>query len=116
MFTEYNTTEFSDFTLYCGDSTKVMSQLNNRFDMIFADPPYFLSTGNGRVNINGKYIKFDKGEWKKMCGKHPTQKPLQLLYRIIMASTLPGASILDPFAGSCTTGMPLILSDECLLA
>lgn len=40
-----------------------------------------------------------------MYGKHPTQKPLQLLYRIIMASTLPGESILDPFAGSCTTGI-----------
>lgn len=192
--------------------------------MIFADPPYFLSTGNGAVNINGKYIKFDKGEWdrvrtfyekdkfnllwlsackdclkddgtiwvsgtyhnifsvancmsilgykilnfivwqksdppisltnkrfdfsaeyiiwaskdnasnhyfnkelmtimnngvpmqdvwkmpaaeqwEKTCGKHPTQKPLKLLYRIIMASTLPGALILDPFAGSCTTGI-----------
>ena len=45
------------------------------------------------------------GQWEKMCGKHPTQKPLQLLHRIIMASTRPGASILDPFAGSCTTGI-----------
>ena len=45
------------------------------------------------------------GQWEKMYGKHPTQKPLQLLYRIIMASTLPGESILDPFAGSCTTGI-----------
>lgn len=45
------------------------------------------------------------GQWEKMCGKHPTQKPLQLLYRIIMASTLPGGIILDPFAGSCTTGI-----------
>lgn len=223
MLTEYNTTQFSDFKLYCGDSINIMLQLNDQFDMIFADPPYFLSTGNG-VYINGKYIEFDKGEWdkvrssdeknkfnlswlaacrsclkddgtiwvsgtyhnifsvancmetlgynilnliiwhkpdpphsltdkrfnfsaeyiiwasknkaanhyfnkelmtqlnngepmqdvwtisaagawEKMYGKHPTQKPLQLLYRIIMASTLSGASILDPFAGSCTTGI-----------
>ena len=54
MLKEYKTKQFSDFKLYCGDSTDVMSQIDNQFDMIFADPPYFLSTGNGRVNINGK--------------------------------------------------------------
>lgn len=43
--------------------------------------------------------------WEKTCGKHPTQKPLCLLSRIIQASTLPGAWILDPFAGSSTTGI-----------
>lgn len=45
------------------------------------------------------------GLWEKTCGKHPTQKPLHLLYRIILASTLEGDTILDPFAGSCTTGI-----------
>ena len=43
--------------------------------------------------------------WEKTCGKHPTQKPLRLLYRIILASTRIGEIILDPFAGSCTTGI-----------
>ena len=43
--------------------------------------------------------------WEKSCGKHPTQKPLGVLSRIIMASTKPGAWILDPFAGSSTTGI-----------
>ena len=43
--------------------------------------------------------------WEKSCTKHPTQKPLGLLSRIIMASTEPGAWILDPFAGSSTTGI-----------
>lgn len=43
--------------------------------------------------------------WEKSCGKHPTQKPLGLLSRIIMASTKPRAWILDPFAGSSTTGI-----------
>lgn len=43
--------------------------------------------------------------WEKSCGKHPTQKPLGLLSRIILASTEPGAWILDPFAGSSTTGI-----------
>ena len=45
------------------------------------------------------------GKWEKTCGKHPTQKPLRLLYRIILASTNEGDTILDPFAGSCTTGI-----------
>ncbi|MBP5582939.1 MAG: site-specific DNA-methyltransferase [Bacteroidales bacterium] len=45
------------------------------------------------------------GKWEKTCGKHPTQKPLRLLYRIILASTDKGDTVLDPFAGSCTTGI-----------
>lgn len=45
------------------------------------------------------------GKWEKTCGKHPTQKPLRLLYRVILASTNVGDTILDPFAGSCTTGI-----------
>lgn len=43
--------------------------------------------------------------WEKSCGKHPTQKPLPLLARIILASTRERAWILDPFAGSSTTGI-----------
>jgi site-specific DNA-methyltransferase (adenine-specific) len=49
------------------------------------------------------------GLWEKTCGKHPTQKPLRLLYRIILASTEEGDLILDPFAGSCTTGIAAYL-------
>lgn len=45
------------------------------------------------------------GRWEKSCGKHPTQKPLSVLARIIQASTQPGAWILDPFSGSATTGI-----------
>ena len=43
--------------------------------------------------------------WEKQQGKHPTQKPLRLLYRIILASTDKGDTILDPFSGSGTTGI-----------
>lgn len=48
--------------------------------------------------------------WEKSCGKHPTQKPLSLLVRIILASTEPGSWILDPFAGSSTTGIAASLT------
>lgn len=45
------------------------------------------------------------GRWEKSQGKHPTQKPLSLLSRIILASTDPGDWVLDPFSGSSTTGI-----------
>lgn len=45
------------------------------------------------------------GRWEKSCGKHPTQKPLSLLTRIILASTDTGDWVLDPFSGSATTGI-----------
>ncbi len=45
---------------------------------------------------------------EKQFGRHPTQKPLALLDRIILASTNPGDVIFDPFAGSTTTGVSAI--------
>ena len=42
---------------------------------------------------------------EKVYGKHPTQKPLELLNRIILASTKAGDIVLDPFSGSGTTGI-----------
>lgn len=211
------------FELYQGDTTEVMRSLCKKCDMVFADPPYFLSR-NQSVKINGEWKNFEKGEWDRVTdldninrfnrewltvcrdilkdsgtiwisgtyhnifsvatclvelgfkvlniivwqksdakptlsrnyfnytteyivwarksekiphffncdlmeqinggarmsdvwripfisswemklGKHPTQKPLRLLYRIILASTKEGETILDPFAGSCTTGV-----------
>ncbi len=50
--------------------------------------------------------------WEKSCTKHPTQKPLSVLTRLILASTKPNAWILDPFAGSSTTGIAANLSNR----
>lgn len=212
-----------DFTLLQGDCIELLKQFNFSFDMIFADPPYFLSNGgiscqsgkvvcvdkgdwdkasspeqmdtfnkewlslcreklsdNGTIWISGTYhnifsiantlkelgfrilnvvtwaktnpppniscrfftystefviwarknpkkphyfnyelmkkLNGDKqmtdvwhlpaiGRWEKSCGKHPTQKPLSLLSRIIMASVPEGGWVLDPFCGSGTTGI-----------
>ncbi|MDE2314310.1 MAG: site-specific DNA-methyltransferase [Elusimicrobia bacterium] len=41
---------------------------------------------------------------EKKFGKHPTQKPLELLRRVIRASSKPGDLVFDPFMGSGTTG------------
>lgn len=45
---------------------------------------------------------------EKIHGKHPTQKPLALLNRIITAASNSGDVILDPFCGSATTGVAAI--------
>ncbi len=50
--------------------------------------------------------------WEKSCGKHPTQKPLSVLTRLILASTRPNAWILDPFTGSSTTGIAANLANR----
>lgn len=42
---------------------------------------------------------------EKEFGKHPTQKPISVLERILLASTKEGDLILDPFNGSGTTGI-----------
>lgn len=42
---------------------------------------------------------------EKKFGKHPTQKPLYLLERLLLASTKENALILDPFMGSGTTAV-----------
>jgi len=49
---------------------------------------------------------------EKKFGKHPTQKPIDLLVRIVMASTNKGDIVLDPFTGSSTTGLAAMLNDR----
>jgi site-specific DNA-methyltransferase (adenine-specific) len=223
MLKAYYKSPNHDFNLLHGDTFDLLPQFNFKFDMIFADPPYFLSSGGISVQ-SGKVVCVDKGDWdksmsqddinafnlkwlslcreklkdngtiwisgtyhnifsvaicltqlgykilnvitwaktnpppniscryftystefiiwarkkekvghyynyelmrhindgkqmtdvwrlpaiatwEKTCGKHPTQKPLGLLSRIIIASTESGDWILDPFAGSSTTGI-----------
>src|SRR5713226_10397677 len=43
--------------------------------------------------------------WEKKFGKHPTQKPVALLERILLASSNEGDLVLDPFSGSGTTAL-----------
>lgn len=217
----------NDFILYQGDANEVLDSLTNKVDMIFADPPYFLSNQKkttqfgklkirdkgewdrvlpwneinaynkkwltkcrnvlkengtiwvcgtyhniysveqclielgfkilnivvwqkldppptpygGRLNFSAEYIVWARknenikhcfnynllkqmnngiempdvwtfarpGLWERVHGKHPTQKPLRLLYRILQVCTEKDFVVLDPFAGSCTTGIAAIL-------
>lgn len=223
MVTPYYRSPANDFLLAYGDSFKLLREFDFKFDMIFADPPYFLSNGgislqsgkvvsvdkgnwdkgktkeemlvfnmewlglcrdklkeNGTIWISGTYhnifsvancltelgyrilnvitwqktnppaniscrfftystefiiwarklhnkphkfnyelmkkLNGDKqmtdvwrlpaiGRWEKSQGKHPTQKPLSILTRIILSSTNVGDWVFDPFSGSSTTGI-----------
>lgn len=52
-----------DFVLYHGDTLKLLDKFPpNHFDMIFADPPYFLSNGSFTCQ-NGKPVSVKKGDW-----------------------------------------------------
>lgn len=48
------------------------------------------------------------GNKEKRHGKHPTQKPVALIERCLLASTNPGDQVFDPFAGSASTGVAAI--------
>jgi site-specific DNA-methyltransferase (adenine-specific) len=62
---------------------------------------------NGRQMKTVWTIPAPNGD-EKIFGKHPTQKSLKLLERIILASTKEKDLIFDPFAGSSTTGVAAI--------
>jgi site-specific DNA-methyltransferase (adenine-specific) len=175
-----------DITLYQADCLDILAALpEGHVDLIFADPPYFLSNG-GITCHAGRMVSVNKGSWdrsrgpdanhefnrawlascqrvlkpnpppnlscryfthatetiiwaaksaaskhkfnyqamrqeaggkqmksvwqirppepeEKRFGKHPTQKPIALLDRILRASSDPGDVVLDPFTGSATT-------------
>ena len=54
-----------DFTLVQGDTLEILKQFDFKFDMIFADPPYFLSN-DGITCKGGKMVSVNKGSWDKL--------------------------------------------------
>ena len=64
MIEPYYKSPSHDFNLLCGDTFELLPQFNFQFDMIFADPPYFLSSGGISVQ-SGKVVCVDKGDWDK---------------------------------------------------
>src|SRR5512141_1099141 len=69
---------------------KSMKALNDDLQMR-SDWNLNLATGPERIRVNGSKA-------------HSTQKPEALLYRVMMASSNPGDTVLDPFFGTGTTG------------
>ena len=64
MIVPYYRSHNRDFTLLHGDSFELLPQFEFKFDMIFADPPYFLSN-DGISYQAGKIVSVNKGDWDK---------------------------------------------------
>lgn len=57
-----------NFTLYHADALEILDQFESeKFDLIFADPPYFLSN-DGVTCSSGKMVSVNKGDWDKSKG------------------------------------------------
>ncbi|CAN5598552.1 site-specific DNA-methyltransferase [soil metagenome] len=67
------------------------------YDLINSPDP------TGQVSSVWRIRTVPKAE--KLYGYHPTQKPLKLVRRALLASTQEGALVLDPFCGSGTTAV-----------
>ncbi len=52
------------FSLIKQDTFKALEELDSKFDMVFADPPYFLSN-DGLTIKNGQVVSVNKGDWDK---------------------------------------------------
>ncbi len=58
----------NNFILYHGDALKILDQFKiNKFDLIYVDPPYFLSN-DGITCSSGRMVSVNKGDWDKSKG------------------------------------------------
>lgn len=79
--------EENNFKLIQGDSFKVLEEIKPKsIDMIFADPPYFLSS-DGISCSGGKMVSVNKGNWDKSISieeKHKfNRKWIKLCYQVL---------------------------------
>lgn len=63
---------------------------------------------NGGKQMKSVWRMTAPGKSEKQQGKHPTQKPLGLLERILTASCPEGGTVVDPFNGSGTTAVAAV--------
>ena len=56
----------NNFILYHGDVNNVLAEIEEKVDVIFADPPYFLSSQK-QIIQNGRTKVCDKGEWDRVA-------------------------------------------------
>jgi site-specific DNA-methyltransferase (adenine-specific) len=63
---------------------------------------------NGGKQMKSVWRMTAPGKSEKSHGRHPTQKPVSLLERLLTASCPAGGVVLDPFNGSGTTGVAAV--------
>ena len=63
---------------------------------------------NGGKQMKSVWRMTAPGKSEKTHGRHPTQKPVSLLERLLRASCPDGGVVLDPFNGSGTTGVAAV--------
>ena len=82
-------------------ATKAVKGSKHRYTFNYQE----MKAENGGKQMQTVWRMAAAGKAEKRHGKHPTQKPLALIERCLRASTNPGDLVVDPFAGSFTTGV-----------
>jgi site-specific DNA-methyltransferase (adenine-specific) len=70
---------------------------------------------NGGKQMKNVWRFSTPADEEKRLGKHPTQKPVALIARCLRATTDPGDLVLDPFAGSGSTGVAALKLGRCFV-
>ena len=82
-------------------ATKAKKGGKERYTFNYED----MKAQNGGKQMKNVWKMMPPPSEEKRLGKHPTQKPVSLVARCLRASTNPGELVIDPFAGSGTTGV-----------
>jgi site-specific DNA-methyltransferase (adenine-specific) len=89
--------------IWASKGTKSKHTFNYAEMKMFDDPKDFIKNPGKQMRDVWAISSTPMSE--KSHGRHPTQKPLKLLERIVLACSNPGDVVLDPFLGSGTTGV-----------
>lgn len=79
---------------------------NHRYAFNYAE----MKAENGGRQMKSVWRFPSAGRDERRHGRHPTQKPVALIDRCIRASTNPGDTVLDPFAGTASTGVAALMN------
>lgn len=97
-------THSTELILWATKARKGKEQYTFNYDVMKAE--------NGDKQMKNVWRMAAPGKEEKQYGKHPTQKPVELVARCLRASTHAGDLVFDPFAGSSTTGVAALLLDR----